>query len=461
VWLHLLPFYPSSGDSGFAPDDWFSVDPSFGTVDDLADVARSRPVIIDGVYNHVGLGHPLTERFCAEPTDSGPIVAFRGSVRHDAQASPRGGSALRPWILHGEEWTVWQTFNDAALDVDLDHPTIRSDIVRHLDFLVGLGVRGLRVDAPAYYAKRAGERQRHHDGSVRLAREVTQLAHSRALFVTAQLDADSDGARYFAAARQPVPIVDYAYSPHLALALASEDPRALAHHLAATQNADVPLLRAPRTHDGVLMRSKNLGEAQKRRLVDLANAEGLSVRVIDDDPYELNASFPRICAIRVSQPQTWQRLELAIALTCFLPGVAYLYLPMLLGYTPEYEASPTEHSDPRVLNRLPMPTRYVDSLHREAAFSDLLDTVGWFSRQPRASLGAAQEIGVRSTRSVLTVLLPKDDLAISLNLSTSEPAQVPSGRPLHARRYADGHLGPLGFVVSVLNGEQALESPRT
>ena len=54
VAVHLLPFYPSSGDHGFAPDSIHDVDPDFGRKEDLQELCAERKCMFDGIYNHVG-----------------------------------------------------------------------------------------------------------------------------------------------------------------------------------------------------------------------------------------------------------------------------------------------------------------------------------------------------------------------------------------------------------------------
>ena len=51
--VHLLPFYPSSSDRGFAPLTYDEVDPAFGTWDDVEKIGRDFDLIIDFMVNHI------------------------------------------------------------------------------------------------------------------------------------------------------------------------------------------------------------------------------------------------------------------------------------------------------------------------------------------------------------------------------------------------------------------------
>src|SRR5947208_13625657 len=51
--MHLLPFYPSSSDDGFAVKDFFAVDPALGSWNDIAGIGQNFDLMFDGVLNHV------------------------------------------------------------------------------------------------------------------------------------------------------------------------------------------------------------------------------------------------------------------------------------------------------------------------------------------------------------------------------------------------------------------------
>ena len=51
--IHLLPFYPSSSDRGFAPLTYDEVDPTFGTWDDVEKIGQDFDLVIDFMVNHI------------------------------------------------------------------------------------------------------------------------------------------------------------------------------------------------------------------------------------------------------------------------------------------------------------------------------------------------------------------------------------------------------------------------
>ena len=53
--LHVLPFYPASGDRGFAVINYDQVDPAFGTWDDIDRLAGQYYMMADFMLNHVSI----------------------------------------------------------------------------------------------------------------------------------------------------------------------------------------------------------------------------------------------------------------------------------------------------------------------------------------------------------------------------------------------------------------------
>ena len=51
--LHILPFFPSSGDRGFAPIDYTKVDPAFGSWDEVVKLSEKYYLMFDYMINHI------------------------------------------------------------------------------------------------------------------------------------------------------------------------------------------------------------------------------------------------------------------------------------------------------------------------------------------------------------------------------------------------------------------------
>ena len=51
--VHLLPFFPSSGDRGFAPMTYREVDPAFGSWEDVEALSKDYYLMADYMINHI------------------------------------------------------------------------------------------------------------------------------------------------------------------------------------------------------------------------------------------------------------------------------------------------------------------------------------------------------------------------------------------------------------------------
>lgn len=51
--LHLLPFFPSTGDRGFAPSDYTKVDAAFGNWDNIEALSQKYALMFDFMINHI------------------------------------------------------------------------------------------------------------------------------------------------------------------------------------------------------------------------------------------------------------------------------------------------------------------------------------------------------------------------------------------------------------------------
>ena len=51
--VHILPFFPSSGDRGFAPMRYDVVDEAFGTMEDVKEISNDNYLIYDFMVNHI------------------------------------------------------------------------------------------------------------------------------------------------------------------------------------------------------------------------------------------------------------------------------------------------------------------------------------------------------------------------------------------------------------------------
>lgn len=368
--VHLLPFYPSSGDYGFAPDNWYQIRDDLGDWKDLKKFSSKWRVLVDGIYNHVGVNHSWVVNFVPSDSESDLFLhAYHVASADCGPISPRGQPVLNE---HSSGYYLWQTFSRAAVDIRLESSAVQGEISQHLAFLRKAGAWGIRLDAVAYYSKSLSGPIRHNSGCYALAERLADKVSEFDMKPFAQIDCDVDGIRYYSSPDYSnIPINDFTYSSYLALSILDRSPEALVEHIERSSFQNRVVMRAPRTHDGILLRSKLLKKDDKERLLKFAKSKNLPVRVSNEEPYELNCSAPYLYSLMASDVEVRDLIKFTLAITAMMPGGCYFYLPYLLGYIPEMMVQDLGSEDPRALNRQPIDKKFIDALNKKGYLGQL------------------------------------------------------------------------------------------
>ena len=167
--VHLLPFFsPIDGaDAGFDPIDHTEVDPRLGCWNEIKALSREFGIMADVIVNHIsdrsaqyldyqkhGSASPFKGLFLTCES-----VFPRGATGTDLAAiyRPRPGKPFIDVTLqNGERVTLWATFTQHQLDIDVGHALGKSYLRRVLQTLADGGVTMVRLDAVGYAIKKPG-----------------------------------------------------------------------------------------------------------------------------------------------------------------------------------------------------------------------------------------------------------------------------------------------------------------
>ncbi len=164
--LWLLPFYPSPlRDDGYDIADYNSINPIYGTIDDFREFLdeahrRSLRVITELVINHTSDQHPWFQR----ARRAAPRTAERDYYVWSETSSRYRDARIIFRDFEESNWTwdpvarafYWHRFYSHQPDLNFENPVVHEEILRVLDFWLGLGVDGLRLDAVPYLYEREG-----------------------------------------------------------------------------------------------------------------------------------------------------------------------------------------------------------------------------------------------------------------------------------------------------------------
>jgi sucrose phosphorylase len=160
--VHLLPFYPSSADRGFAPLTYAEVDPTFGTWEDVHYIGRDFDLVVDFMVNHISRQSIFFQDYLEKGSESvyaDMFLSFAklspdGEIPEDALAKVYTRKPRPPYtMLHradGSREKIWCTFDAEQIDLDY-RSTVTREVMRN--FLIRLArgpVQMIRLDAFAY-----------------------------------------------------------------------------------------------------------------------------------------------------------------------------------------------------------------------------------------------------------------------------------------------------------------------
>ena len=155
--VHVLPFFPSTGDDGFSVQNYYEVDEKLGDWIDVGKIVKHTTLMADVVLNHCSVesswfigyqnGDPLYENFfCTVPED----FDISNIVR------PRSSSLKEKFLVNGEERNVWCTFSSDQADLNFKNPAVLRKLIDVIFWYIQKGVRVFRLDAVAFIWKNSG-----------------------------------------------------------------------------------------------------------------------------------------------------------------------------------------------------------------------------------------------------------------------------------------------------------------
>lgn len=172
--VHILPPFPSSGDRGFAPTNYFEIEPRFGTIEDLSALCLDSDVMVDMMVNHISRSSPSFQDFESLGRasrfadlfltldkiwpDGQPVAADVARVFLRKPGHPFSDIAIRKT---GQVERIWTSFGPRVdwseqIDLDINSELTRDFFHRVLSHFAEIGISFVRLDAIGYVIKKPG-----------------------------------------------------------------------------------------------------------------------------------------------------------------------------------------------------------------------------------------------------------------------------------------------------------------
>ncbi len=344
--VHLLPFFPSTSDDGFAVADYDRVDPAYGDWDDVAALGARHDLMFDAVLNHASASHPWFRGWLdGDPAYDGWFLEADPTADLSATVRPRTTPLLTPFATPDGTRHVWTTFGPDQVDLNYRTPAVLDAMAGVLLDYARRGARLLRLDAVTYLWKEPGTSSVHLPRTheiVRLIRTVLEACTPGVVVITETNVPHAENVSYFGRGDDEAQMVYNFALPPLALhAFHRGDARILRDWARGltTPGSSTAFFNFLASHDGIGVRPVEgiLPGAESRSLADRVRRHGGLVSAKTDvgggeSPYELNVSlYDALNEPERSEDEGVRRMVTAHALMLALPGVPALYVHSLLG----------------------------------------------------------------------------------------------------------------------------------
>lgn len=166
--IHLLPFFPSSGDRGFAPLGYEEVDPVFGTWEEVEELAKRYSLMFDYMINHISAKSRYYQDFLEKKENSAYkdlFIRYRDFWENGEPTQAEVDAIYKrkpraPYVYaefkDGSREKVWCTFDEEQIDINCKTATAQAFLKENLTNLCRHGAALIRLDAFAYATKKAG-----------------------------------------------------------------------------------------------------------------------------------------------------------------------------------------------------------------------------------------------------------------------------------------------------------------
>ena len=164
--IHLLPFFPSTGDRGFAPTDYTKVDPKFGDWSDVEKLGQEYYLMFDFMINHISRHSKYYEDFQQKKDKSKYADLFLSWDKFWPKGRPNKADVdliykrkdKAPYqeitFADGSKEKLWNTFGPEQIDLDVRKKVTQEFIKQTLNQLIEHGADIIRLDAFAYAVKK-------------------------------------------------------------------------------------------------------------------------------------------------------------------------------------------------------------------------------------------------------------------------------------------------------------------
>lgn len=329
IWL--APFYCSGGqDDGYDVTDYYDIDPQLGTLEDftlLVEKAKASNVriVLDLVVNHTSNAHPWYKAAIEDPD----------SLYHDyyiwrKQKPQNDKEDLVFPIVEESNWEYepavdayfYHTFYKHQPDLNMTNPRVQKEVFSIIDFWMGKGIDGFRIDAVPHILRDKGDS--HFEGDpYDLMEDWRQavLRHNKHAVLFGEADVEPEKYPDFITGERLTALFNFHLNNYTFLAFATKQATPLFQAIKR-----LPLLHGNRPYLNFL---RNHDELDLERLTEEERQQVYEQFAPEPSMIIYDRGIRRRLAPMVDNDQ--RRLKLAMSLLFALPGTPVLRYGQEIG----------------------------------------------------------------------------------------------------------------------------------
>ncbi|UFS69217.1 maltose alpha-D-glucosyltransferase [Geomonas sp. RF6] len=336
VWV--LPFYPSPlRDDGYDIADYYNINPDYGTLRDFQEFLREAHrmgmrVITELVLNHTSDQHPWFQR----SRNAKPGSSWRNFYVWSENPDKYLDARIIFKDFESSNWSrdpvakqyYWHRFYAHQPDLNYDNPAVHKAMFKVLDFWLGMGVDGLRLDAVPYLYEREGTNCENLPETYEFLKKLRSFVEERypdRMLLAEANQWPEDAASYFGEGRACHMAFHFPLMPRMYMALQMEDSFPISNIL--QQTPEIP----PECQWALFLR--NHDELTLEMVTD--EESDYMYRVYARDPRaRINLGIRRRLAPLMGNDR--RKIELMNVLLFTLPGTPILYYGDEIGMGDNY-----------------------------------------------------------------------------------------------------------------------------
>ena len=363
--VHILPFMPSSSDSGFSVIDYYKIDEKFGNWKDLNLISKNKNIMIDIVLNHASRNSKWFANFLKGSGQGHDFFKVVKDWNGIAQIErPRSSELFQKIQTVNGEKNVWCTFSHDQIDLDFSNPDVLLEFLKIIKFYIKKNIKIFRLDAVAFLWKKQNTscinlQETHY--IIKLIRFVSTLIDKNAILITETNIPSKENLSYFGNNDEAHWIYNFTLSPLILFTLLSGNCSQLRKWSmtmppAQEGNAYFNFLAS---HDGIGLRpvEGKLDSTELYRLINKMRDLGgkISYKTSqwgEEIPYEINITYLDSLKSTFNGEEKFQikRFICAHTIMFAMEGIPAIYIHSFLGTKNDYKAI-AAGEDNRSINR--------------------------------------------------------------------------------------------------------------